>query len=154
MLFTVKAFTPQGDIVTDRGWVIGKEFGHLAHGYVVTSHAAEGKTVDKVFIGLASESFPAANQRSFYVPVTRGREQAVIFTDDKEALLKAVQRPDQPLSATEFAEKSRKKPRLRQRLKKHLECLRRLASFEQTHERRQAQAERTPPVEREAGHAR
>ena len=50
-LYTVKGFTPAGDVVVDNGWVIGRDFGHVAHGYVVTSHASQGKTVDKVLIG-------------------------------------------------------------------------------------------------------
>ena len=36
--------------------------------------------------------------------VTRGKEQALIFTDDKDGLLKAMSRPDDPMSATELAE--------------------------------------------------
>ena len=103
-LFTVQGFTKRGDIIVDHGWVIDRDFGHLTHGYVVTSHASQGETVDKVFIGMSSESFPATNQRTAYVAVTRGKEQALIFTDDKEGLLKAMSRPDDPLSATEFAE--------------------------------------------------
>jgi conjugative relaxase-like TrwC/TraI family protein len=103
-LFTVEGFTKCGDIVVDHGWVIGRDFGHLTHGYVVTSHASQGITVDKVFIGMASESFPATNQRTAYVAVTRGKEQAQIFTDDKEELLKAISRPDDPMSATEIAD--------------------------------------------------
>jgi len=134
-LFTVQGFTSQGDLIDDRGWVISKDFGHLAYGYVVTSHASEGKTVDKVFIGESSQSFPATNQRSFYVPVTRGREQALIFTDSKEELLKAVQRPDEPMSATELAESARRRIPLRQRLRMHAAYVRRLANFAQTHER-------------------
>ena len=86
-LYTVQGFTRQGDPIIDRGWIIGKDFGHLAHGYVVTSHASQGKTVDKVFVGLSSQSFPAANERTAYVSLTRGKEQAVIFTDDKKELL-------------------------------------------------------------------
>jgi conjugative relaxase-like TrwC/TraI family protein len=129
-LFTVEGFTPQGDPIVDKGWVIPREFGHLTHGYVVTSHASEGRTVDKVFIGESSQSFPATNQRSFYVPVTRGREQAVIFTDDKKELLRAVMKPDEPMSATELAE-SRRMP-LRQRLKRHLAHLRRSATADRT----------------------
>jgi hypothetical protein len=70
----------------------------------VTSHASQGATVDKVFIGLSSDSFPATNERTGYVAVTRGKEQALIFTDDKDSLLKAMSRPDDPLSASEVAE--------------------------------------------------
>jgi hypothetical protein len=153
-LFTVQGFTPQGDPIVDHGWVITRDFGHLAHGYVVTSQAAEGKTVDKVFIGESSQSFPATNQRSFYVPVTRGREQAVIFTDDKKELLKAVQRPDTPLSATELAESRRRKPPLRQRLRKHLAFMRRLATFAQTHEPRLHEPRQKDPLQREHTYGR
>jgi conjugative relaxase-like TrwC/TraI family protein len=116
-LLTVEGFTKRGDIIVDHGWVIDRDFGHLTHGYVVTSHASQGVTVDKVFIGMASESFPATYQRTAYVAVTRGKEQAQVFTDDKEELLKAISRPDDPMSATEIAD-GEKKPQLRSRLQK------------------------------------
>jgi hypothetical protein len=49
-VFTVKGFTRDGDVVDQRGWVIGKDFGHLAYGYVSTGQAAQGRTVDRVLI--------------------------------------------------------------------------------------------------------
>jgi len=116
-LLTVEGFTKRGDIIVDHGWVIDRDFGHLTHGYVVTSHASQGVTVDKVFIGMASESFPATYQRTAYVAVTRGKEQAQIFTDDRDELLKAMSRPDDPVSATEIAD-GEKKLRVRSRLLK------------------------------------
>lgn len=119
-LLTVQGFTKHGDIVVDHGWVIDRDFGHLTHGYVVTSHASQGVTVDKVFVGIASESLPATCQRTAYVAVTRGKEQAQIFTDDREALLKAVTRPDDPMSATELAGTPSTKPSLGNRLKQRL----------------------------------
>ena len=117
-LLNVQGFTKRGDIIVDHGWVIAREFGHLTHGYVVTSHASQGVTVDKVFIGVSSESFPATYQRTAYVAVTRGKEQALIFTDDRKELLKAVSRPDDPLSATELSESTEHKPTLQDRRKK------------------------------------
>ena len=45
--------TARGDIIVDGGWVIDRDFGHLTHGYVVTSHASQGATVDKVFVGMS-----------------------------------------------------------------------------------------------------
>jgi hypothetical protein len=152
-LFTVQGFTPRGDPIVDKGWVIAKDFGQISYGYAVTSHAAQGKTVNKVFIGLSSQSFGAANQRSFYVPVTRGREQAVIFTDDKKALLAAVQRPDEPLSATEFTQSRRPAQLMRARLGKHLAYLRRLATFAHIHEPRQPDLHRAQQ-QREYAHER
>lgn len=115
-LLTVSGFTKKGDIIVDHGWVIDREFGHLAHGYVVTSHASQGMTVDNVFVGISSQSFSATSGRTAYVAVTRGKEQAQIFTDDRSALLKAVEREDQPLSATELTIASDAKPSLLKRL--------------------------------------
>ncbi len=100
-IFTVKGFTKEGNIVVDNGWVIGKDFGHVAYGYVVTSHAAQGKTVDKVLIGQSEQSLPASDRQQLYVSVSRGKEQALIFTDDKQALREAVRRDHERLTASE-----------------------------------------------------
>lgn len=153
-LHTVRGITPQGDLIIEHRWVIARDFGHLAYGYVVTSHASQGKTVDKVFIGQASQSFPATNRRSFYVPVTRGREQAVVFTDDKKELLRAAQRSDEPLSATELARPRARDPRRARRLHKHLAFMRRLGTFARIHEPLQTEKQRTQSSDREIGHAR
>lgn len=128
-LLTVQGFTKHGDIVVDHGWVIDRDFGHLTHGYVVTSHASQGVTVDKVFVGISSESLPATYQRTAYVAVTRGKEQAQIFTDDRKELLKAVMRPDDPMSATELVKPEPAKPNLGDRLKKRLAFARGLGVF-------------------------
>ncbi len=120
-LFTVQGFTKRGDVVVDHGWVIDRNFGHITQGYVVTSHASQGVTVDKVFVGVSSESFPATYQRTAYVALTRGREQAQIYTDDMNDLLKAVSRPDDPLSAIEISKGyMQQQPRVRARLMKQL----------------------------------
>ncbi len=50
----------------------------------VTSHASQGVTVDKVFVGVSSESLPATVPADGYVALTRGKEQAVVFTDDRQ----------------------------------------------------------------------
>jgi ATP-dependent exoDNAse (exonuclease V) alpha subunit len=133
-LFNVQGFTRNGDIVVDHGWIIDKGFGHLAHGYVVTSHAAQGKSVDQVFIGQSSLSYPASNRRQFYVSVSRGKKQATIFTDDKNELLGAVRRADEPMSASDLMASKRQKAPLRGRLLKNVAFLHRLATFEKTHE--------------------
>jgi conjugative relaxase-like TrwC/TraI family protein len=117
-LFTVEGFTKRGDIIVDNGWVIDRDFGHLTHGYVVTSHASQGVTVDKVFVAIGSQSLPATGQRTAYVAITRGKEQAVIYTDDRNELLKAVGRPDEPISAMELAEPTHEKPTLKDRMKR------------------------------------
>jgi conjugative relaxase-like TrwC/TraI family protein len=100
--YTVKGFTREGDIRFTNGWTVAKDFGNLASGYVVTSHASQGKTVDRVFVAQSSQSYPASSREQLYVSVSRAREQAVIFTDDKASLLEAVCHSDDRLTATEF----------------------------------------------------
>ena len=140
--------------MVDHGWGWSKDFGHLAHGYCVTSHAGKGGTVEKVFAGISSESLPATNRRTLYVAATRGKEQCLVVTDNKAELAKAVQRPDEPMSATEFAQTRRRKPTLRQRLYQHLAFARRLNYFNRTHEGRVPDLHRTPPLQREHSHER
>lgn len=150
-LLTVQGFTKQGDIIVDHGWIIGRDFGHLAHGYVMTSHASQGATVDKVFVAIASNSLPATCQRTAYVAVTRGKEQAQIFTDDREALLKAFARPDDPVSATEIAPPV--KPGVRSWLGKRLVFARSLGLLASRGESQQG-AVIEPARPREMDHAR
>jgi hypothetical protein len=119
-LLSVQGFTKRGDIIVDHGWVIDRDFGHLTHGYVVTSHASQGVTLDKVFIGVSSQSFPATYQRTAYVAATRAKEQAQLFTDDRKELLRAFGRTDDPLSATEISGHTQPQPRVRGWLKKQL----------------------------------
>ncbi len=153
-LFTVQGFSRQGDIIVDRGWVIDRDFGHLTHGYVVTSHASQGVTVDKVFVGVSSDSFPATYQRTAYVAVTRGKEQAQIFTDDRKELLKAVSRLDEPLSATELLESTHDKAKVRDGLTKPLTLARRLATLMPHHPAWRTETTRNLPSERDRSHDR
>jgi conjugative relaxase-like TrwC/TraI family protein len=106
-VYSVEGFTRRGDIVVGHGWVIDRDFGHLTHAYAITSHASQGATVDRVFVGLSSQSFAATTDRTAYVALTRGRERAEVFTDDRDELLAAISRHDEPLSATDIAEQPR-----------------------------------------------
>ena len=101
-LHTVKDFDAQGNVVLASGAILPSWLGHLDYGYVVTSHASQARTVDRVIIGQSSESFPASSKEQFYVSVSRGKTQATIFTDDKKALLEAVNHADGRLTATEL----------------------------------------------------
>ena len=101
-VYRVKKFDAEGNLVLANGWKVAKHFGHLAYGYAVTSHASQGKTVDRVFIAQSSVSKPASSREQFYVSVSRGRERAVIYTHNKQALREAVSQTDERLTATEF----------------------------------------------------
>ena len=111
-LVTVKQFDSKGNLVLANGWTVSRDYGFLAHGYVVTSHASQGKTVDRVIIGQSADSMRAASREQFYVSVSRGREQAAIYTDDKNALLEAVSRSDERVTATELAHSRKAKRRI------------------------------------------
>jgi ATP-dependent exoDNAse (exonuclease V) alpha subunit len=73
-VYQVEGFTKQGDITLSNGFVVPKDYGGISHGYVVTSHASQGKTVDTVLMAVGQESFAAANKEQFYVSASRGRE--------------------------------------------------------------------------------
>jgi conjugative relaxase-like TrwC/TraI family protein len=132
-LFTCKGFTPAGDIITDNGWVIGRDFGHVALGYAITSWASQSKTVDKVLIGESAVSAPASGRAGFYVEASRGRTQTLIFTDDKQSLREAVSRDRERLTATEVF--GRPRPRGWERMKLHLSHLRRWAGLDWAREK-------------------
>ena len=82
-LVEVKAIQGDSVLLAD-GRVIPADYRTFTHGYAVTSHAAQGKTVDEVLVVASSRSLPAINQEQFYVSISRGRERCQVFTDDAE----------------------------------------------------------------------
>lgn len=100
--YQVEGFNKAGDIRLSNGATISKDYANFTHGYVMTSHASQGKTVDKVIISQSSASFRASSKEQFYVSVSRGREAVAIYTDDKQELLNAVGRSGERRSAIEL----------------------------------------------------
>jgi conjugative relaxase-like TrwC/TraI family protein len=117
-LFEVQGFTKKGDIRLTNGFVVPKNYGGITHGFVITSHASQGKTVDVALVALGQESFAAATREQAYVSVSRGKEAVRIYTDDKAAMLDAIKASAARLSATELmqAEPAKRKPSYMQRL--------------------------------------
>ncbi len=103
-IVTVQAVRPDGGIVLTDKRVIKPDFRAFTHGYCVTSHAAQGRTVDHVYVAVDSQTQQAANLNQFYVSTSRGREKVKIYTDDLEFLREAVTKPGARLSATELLE--------------------------------------------------
>ena len=104
--YSVAGFTKSGGIIlgNKKGTVLPADFGHLTHGYVTTSHASQGKTVDRVLIAQSAESWRASSAEQVYVSVSRGRESCRVFTDDVEALQDAVSRSSARPAAVELAQ--------------------------------------------------
>ncbi|EAQ79376.1 MobF family relaxase [Blastopirellula marina] len=98
----VKGFDASGNIVLKNGWTIDSSYAHLDLGYVVTSHASQGKDRHVAIAAMGSESLPAINAKQFYVTVSRGREDVAIYVDDKARVRKAIERSGEQLSATQM----------------------------------------------------
>jgi hypothetical protein len=79
-----------GQISLADGRVLPANYNTFTHGYAVTSHSSQGKTVDEVLLVASSKSFAAVNREQFYVSISRGREHVQVFTDDSELLAQRV----------------------------------------------------------------
>ena len=72
---------------------------HLDHAWSSTVHAAQGMTCDRVIAVLDTDRAPA-DQAMFYVELTRARDNVVLLTDDREALIEALETaPSSEMSA-------------------------------------------------------
>lgn len=103
-LVQVRRLRKKGGIELEDGRIIPPAFRQFAYGYAVTSHAAQGLTVDHVLLAMDSKSGPAVNRKQFYVSSSRGREGLRIYTDDAETLAKQIERSGQRPLALEVAE--------------------------------------------------
>lgn len=138
---TVAGFTEGGNIRLDNNWVIAADAGLFRYGFVDTSFASQGKTVQRVLLGMSSASAPAMSSEQMYVSASRGKEWLRLYTDSKEMVRDAVQRSSQKLTALDL----RKKPTstLRDRIRKLFERRRRWVMIE----RMRAAWEHTRPAE-------
>ena len=63
---------------------------HLAHAYVDTAFAVQGRTADHVILHADSRATNLIDQKSLYVGISRAKETATIFTNDREKLIAAI----------------------------------------------------------------
>ncbi len=68
------------------------------HGYAITAHRSQGKTVDGVIL-----SADAMKQELFYVGASRGRSEIAIVTSDREQLHESLGISSARPPATELA---------------------------------------------------
>src|SRR5207253_6044423 len=111
----------KGRIHLEDGRVLPSSFRQFAHGYAVTAHRSQGKSVDSVII-----SGDGMRKELFYVAVSRGREKVVVITSDKELLRESVARSTARQSASELARRVR--PGLLQGAHRGLAAARKLAT--------------------------
>ena len=63
---------------------------HIAHAYVDTAFAVQGRTADHVIIHADSRATNLVDQKSLYVGISRAKESATIFTNDRGKLISAI----------------------------------------------------------------
>lgn len=81
------------------GRVIPETYRQFTHGYAITAHRSQGKSVDSVII-----SADGMRKELFYVAASRGRENVQVITSDKESLWESVARSSARQSASELAQ--------------------------------------------------
>lgn len=100
-LVTVSGFDEQGRIQLQDGRTVPADFKHFAHGYVVTAHRSQGKTVDAVVV-----SGEMMSKELFQVAATRGKERIEIITGSKEVLKESIGISSERKSVTELVRQS------------------------------------------------
>jgi hypothetical protein len=91
-----------GRIALADGRQLPSGYNTFTHGYAVTSHSSQSKTVDEVLLVASSKSFAAVNREQFYVSISRGRERVHVFTDDAELLARRVTDSRERMAAIEL----------------------------------------------------
>ncbi|MEX2044042.1 MAG: AAA family ATPase, partial [Opitutus sp.] len=81
-----------GEIALKDGRVLPAWFRGFTHGYATTSHASQGKTVDRGLLLMADDGIAAGNLKQAYVSNSRFRESQMIYTSDREAAREAMMR--------------------------------------------------------------
>jgi conjugative relaxase-like TrwC/TraI family protein len=95
------ASVEQGQIHLEDGRLLPANYKQFTHGYAVTAHRSQGKTVDAVIV-----SGDRMQKELFYVAASRGRESLTVITSDKEQLKHSIGISGVRQSATELAEKA------------------------------------------------
>jgi conjugative relaxase-like TrwC/TraI family protein len=87
-----------GRIQLEDGRTLPENYRQFDHGYAVTAHRSQGKTVDGVIL-----SADAMKQELFYVGASRGRSEIAIVTSDREQLRESLGISSARPSAMELA---------------------------------------------------
>jgi conjugative relaxase-like TrwC/TraI family protein len=116
-LVTVSRIDGQGRIHLQDGRTLPENYKQFTHGYTVTAHRSQGKSVDAVVI-----SADGMRKELFYVAASRGRESITVVTSDRELLRESVAHSVARQSASELSRKAQgpsvegqQKPSLRER---------------------------------------
>jgi conjugative relaxase-like TrwC/TraI family protein len=82
-----------GSIILKDERTIPPDFRQFSHGYATTSHAAQGKTVNRGIVLMTGEGIQAANLQQAYVSHSRFEESHVTYTTDRRSAMNAMATP-------------------------------------------------------------
>jgi conjugative relaxase-like TrwC/TraI family protein len=86
----VKEHYPDGSLALNDGRTIPATFKQFAYGYANTSHAAQGKTVDRGILIMGEKAIQAGDLRQGYVSNSRFQHSQVIYTTNLPAAKEAM----------------------------------------------------------------
>ena len=101
-IVTVAQVDAAGLIRLEDGRRLPANYRQFAHGYAVTAHRSQGKSVDFVII-----SGDGMQKELFYVAASRGRQSIIVITSDKGRLRETVAHSTARKSASELARRAR-----------------------------------------------
>lgn len=79
---------------------------HLDYGYCQTVHSAQGQTCNRVLIEAEATSV-TNNEKSYYVAISRARNEVKIYTDNRDLLPETLSRQSEKSSALELKSASK-----------------------------------------------
>jgi conjugative relaxase-like TrwC/TraI family protein len=126
MVRTIAGFKAKG-IELDNGWVIPNDAGHFRHGFVETSFGAQGRTVQRVILGMPVAAMGAMNMQQLYVSASRAKESIRLYTDDKAEIREAVQRSSLKLAALDLPRRQQPLFKPSDGIERHMERRRRMS---------------------------
>lgn len=113
-LVTVRSVNA-GRIQLEDGRTLPANYREFDHGYAITAHRSQGKTVDGVIL-----SGDMMKQELFYVAASRGRSEIAIVTSDRELLRESLGISTARPSATELAKELERSHRATKQVVAHL----------------------------------
>lgn len=106
---TIDKLSENGDVTVrlgngqDVSFNLKSQYNYLDHGYAVTDFKSQGQTSKEVIYHAETANEQKNTFNSFYVAVTRGKEDVRIYTDNSETLKDQVKHEQQKSSTLDYA---------------------------------------------------
>ena len=110
-----------GTLVLSDQKTIPPEFRQFSHGYATTSHAGQGKSIDRGIVLMAGDGIRAANLKQAYVSHSRFEESHKTYTTDKKAAIDAMATPAERQLAMEVVNERIRRWKIFQKLTEQAE---------------------------------